>query len=211
MAVREVAVRIWIAIGLAAVAAACTAGAGNPAEPIRYRVNVRIRTVAELPAPLLWGSEDGATTIFAKTGIQLTWRSKSGRECGSEPAMRDITMVFVSHAPPSVAFSALAMAMPSADSGLPIVIFYERVKSLLGHHQAQRVAILSYVLAHEIMHVLQGVAHHSEAGIMRARWTEYEFARMSNWELAFTPEDVQLIRRRLEDERITHVHQIPAS
>lgn len=205
--------RIWIAIGSLAVATVCTAGAGNLAEPIRYHVNVRIRTAVGVPAPLLWQSEDGATSIFARTGIALTWRFGRPRpaECGRESAMREIAMVFVAQAPPNVAHSALAMAVPSADSGVRIVIFYERVTSLLRDHQAHRAAMLSYVLAHETMHVLQGIAHHSETGIMRARWTEYELAQMSNWGLTFTPEDVQLIRRRLEDERITYVHQIPTS
>jgi hypothetical protein len=57
------------------------------------------------------------------------------------------------------------------------------------------VTILSYVLAHEVMHILQGVAHHSQTGLMRARWTARDFAEMYNWGLNFTPEDVQLIPR----------------
>jgi predicted Zn-dependent protease len=57
--------------------------------------------------------------------------------------------------------------------------------------------ILGYVLAHEIAHVLQGIARHSATGIMRARWTDNDLRQMGIRVLAFTPEDVQLIRRLL--------------
>jgi hypothetical protein len=57
--------------------------------------------------------------------------------------------------------------------------------------------VLGFVLAHEITHVLQGIARHSETGIMRARWTDNNFRQMGNRDLMFTAEDVQMIRHRL--------------
>jgi hypothetical protein len=89
------------------------------------------------------------------------------------------------------------MALPYADSGVRIVVFYDRVEPLLSGHHAPQATILGYVLAPEIAHVLQGVARHSETGIMRARWTDNDFKQMGIRVLRFTPEDVQLIRRRL--------------
>ena len=93
--------------------------------------------------------------------------------------------------------SALAVAMPYADSGARIVIFYDRVDPLVRGHGAPQATVLGYVLAHEIAHVLQGIARHSETGIMRARWTNNDFKQMGAKVLLFTPEDVQLIRQRL--------------
>jgi len=89
------------------------------------------------------------------------------------------------------------MAMPYADSGVRIVIFYDRVDPLLRGHHAPQATILGYVLAHEIGHVLQGIARHSETGVMRARWLENDFKQMGIGVLAFTNEDVQLMQRRL--------------
>jgi hypothetical protein len=54
-----------------------------------------------------------------------------------------------------------------------------------------------YVLAHEIAHVLQGVARHSDSGVMRARWTDLDYQWMSKGALKFATEDVQLIRHHL--------------
>ena len=89
------------------------------------------------------------------------------------------------------------MAMPYADSGVRIVIFYDRVEPLLRGHHAPQATVLGYVLAHEIAHVLQGIVRHSEAGIMRARWTDNDLQQMGSRELRFTREDVQLIQQRL--------------
>ena len=117
--------------------------------------------------------------------------------CVGEPATHDLAVEIVPHAPASFSDVALAMALPYADSGVRIVIFYDRVDPLLRGHNAPAATILGYVLAHEIAHVLQGIARHSEMGIMRARWTDNDFKQMGIRVLMFTAEDVQLIRRRL--------------
>jgi hypothetical protein len=195
---------IRIAIGLVAAACASNASAGDRVEPTWYRVNVHVHSAVAVPAPLLWQSEEGASNILAKTGVQLTWRVKRPplavngvAECGSQPATRNLSMEFIAEAPRNFTYTALAMAMPLGDSGVRIVIFYDRVSILLREHRSHQVTILSYVLAHEVMHILQGVAHHSQTGLMRARWTARDFAEMYNWGLNFTPEDVQLIPRAL--------------
>jgi hypothetical protein len=94
------------------------------------------------------------------------------------------------------------MAMPYAASGVRIVIFYDRVEPLLRGHHAPQAKILGYVLAHEIAHVLQGIARHSDTGIMRARWLENDFKQMGIGALTFTGEDIQLIRHRLDSASV---------
>jgi len=113
------------------------------------------------------------------------------------PATPDLAVEIVSHAPASFSHVALAMAMPYANSGVRIVIFYDRVAPLLRGQHAPQATILGYVLAHEIGHVLQGVARHSETGVMRARWTQNDFDQMGKGVLTFTSEDVELIQRRM--------------
>ena len=55
------------------------------------------------------------------------------------------------------------------------------------------------MLAHEIGHVLQGSARHSEIGIMKANWSEREVMSMATKQLQFTRLDIELIREGLED------------
>jgi hypothetical protein len=77
------------------------------------------------------------------------------------------------------------------------VIFYDRVRPLLFLQHAPPPTLLGYVPAHEIAHVLQGVARHSETGVMRAQWRHSDFEQMRIRLPPFTDEDVQLIRQRL--------------
>jgi hypothetical protein len=81
------------------------------------------------------------------------------------------------------------------------------VPSHLVARAGQVPVLLGHVLAHEITHILQGVARHSAEGVMKAHWTEDDFAEMSFKPLRFTEEDITLIHygferlaRRAENE-----------
>jgi len=196
-------VRARIGIGLAALCAISwnTSAREYPGKNW-YQVNVQLNSQVQVTRSLLRDSQQAATVIFARIRVQLIWRgqnqqtSKVVAGCLGEPVTHDLAMEIVPHAP-SPSNVALATAMPLADSGVRIVVFYDRVKPLLEGHHAPEATILGYVLAHEIAHVLQGTARHSETGIMRASWTDGDFQLMGTRLLTFTPEDVQLIRRRL--------------
>ncbi len=173
-----------------------------------YRVNIQLSSQVAAPPDLLRDGQDAAGNIFAGIHVRLTWvqlrwtdqmqpASNAVADCVGEAATHNIAVEIVPHAPASFSNVALAMALPYADSGVRIVVFYDRVEPLLGGRHAPQATVLGYVLAHEIAHVLQGIARHSETGIMRARWTDNDLKQMGLKELTFTPEDVQLIRRRL--------------
>ena len=173
-----------------------------------YRVNVQLSSQVASPPDLLRDGQQAASNIFASIHVQLTWvqltwtgqmqlASNAVTDCVGEAATHNLAVEIVPHAPASFSDDALAMALPYADSGVRIVVFYDRVEPLLGGHHAPQATVLGYVLAHEIAHVLQGIARHSETGIMRARWTDNDFKQMGIKVLMFTPEDVQLIRQRL--------------
>jgi len=195
--------RIAIGLATALCAITCNANAREHPEQNWYRVNVRMSSQVEAPPDLLRGGQDAASRIFAGIHIQLVWTGQTQQVSNpvagwvGEPATRDLAVEIVPHAPASFSDAALAMAMPYAESGVRIVIFYDRVDPLLRGHNAPAATILGYVLAHEIAHVLQGIARHSETGIMRARWTDNDFKQMGIRVLMFTAEDVELIRRHL--------------
>ena len=168
-------------------------------EPTWYHVNVHMSTKEGVPlqAALLWDSQTTATEIFAKIGIDLTWRSGRSRRratCAGESGTRDLAIEIVPYAPTSINDGALAMARPYGDSSVHIMIFYSRVAPLLREHDSAQAKILGHVLAHEITHVLQGMARHSETGIMRARWTRDDYSQMGVGGLRFGAEDVRFIR-----------------
>ena len=172
-----------------------------------YRVNVQMSSQVETPPDVLRDGQEAASNIFAGIHVQLTWSGQTQQSskvagCVGEPGTYNLAVEIVPHAPVSFSDVALAMALPYADSGVRIVVFYDRVEPLLRGHHAPQATVLGYVLAHEIAHVLQGIARHSETGIMRARWTDNDLKQMGIKVLMFTPEDVQLMRRRLEPEEV---------
>jgi hypothetical protein len=176
---------------------------GGGAPKACYRVEVEITNQAKIPLGLLEDSEQSATKIFSGIGIQLTWADELKRAyppaaCIHSLATQYIAVEIIPHAPASFSSAALAMAMPGAVSSVRIAVFYDRVEPLLAGHHASQATIFGYVLAHEIGHVLQGVARHSDVGVMRSRWLDNDFKQMSIGALAFTNEDVRLIRRGFE-------------
>ena len=56
---------------------------------------------------------------------------------------------------------------------------------------------MGHVLAHELAHVLEGFAYHSEAGVMKSQWDNGDLKEMSRRPLAFSAEDAAAIRSGL--------------
>jgi hypothetical protein len=127
-----------------------------------------------------------SSAIFAGIGVKIQWHSSSN--CPAEA----IFITFSNDEPGSLLPGALAYALPY--EGTHIVVFYDRVKNKPG----SVACVLGHVVAHEIGHILQGVEHHSESGVMKAHWTGVDCREMTWRPLHFTPEDVLLINRGLE-------------
>ena len=69
-------------------------------------------------------------------------------------------------------------------------MLYDRVP---GGDEAERAEVLGYVLVHEMTHILQGVARHSDSGIMKARSDKADLVRIRLVPMSFTKDDVDLI------------------
>lgn len=89
---------------------------------------------------------------------------------------------------------ALAFAVP--DAGGHITVFYDRIK-VAAQFELTSNPLLAHVLVHEISHILQGNAKHSEGGIMKATWSQKDIRAMRWRPLAFGEEDVESIRAGL--------------
>ena len=70
---------------------------------------------------------------------------------------------------------ALAVALPF--EGIHIEIFYDRIRAAEGFVPPD---YLGHVLAHEITHILQSVARHSDSGLMKAHWDRPELVQMKD-------------------------------
>jgi hypothetical protein len=103
---------------------------------------------------------------------------------------------------------AFAYAMPYESR---IVLFWDRVE---GAADPQTLPLLlAHVLVHEVTHILQGLAHHSARGVMKASFSKADIAEMRSHPLPFTNEDVQLIHVGMKSRqtRLARTGQLPVS
>jgi hypothetical protein len=141
----------------------------------------------EIPTIVLVRAEAITARMFATAGVAIEWRSKRASAC-------NVTLKLVAKAPADVHPGAMAYAQ--VFQGSEIVVMFDRIgRSVHGTGRAVQVSnFLAHVMTHEITHLLQGIARHSETGVMKAHWSATDLDEMAYGPLPFTPEDVQLIR-----------------
>jgi hypothetical protein len=133
-----------------------------------------------------------ASEIFKKIGVRLNWHS------GELPAGKaGFGIRTTEHAPESATPEALASARLTGSGGVEITVYKDRLQRFLSDRPSLAGVAAAYVLAHELAHAMQGVARHSESGIMKARWGDLDFQGMVFHKLMFAPVDVELIHHGL--------------
>ena len=140
------------------------------------------------PTKILEHNKAIVSSIFDRVGVQIHWHE-------GEAGLRSFGIRLVEGAPPSASSEALAS---TSLGGAEITVYYDRVRQRLSraHPGAAKVA-LAYVFAHELAHAMQRIARHSESGILKADWSNDDFAAMLFNTLAFTDSDTNLIRTGL--------------
>ncbi len=143
-------------------------------------------------AQLLSAGTPMTSDIFKKIGVRLNWHTGEVRSGQNAFGIRT-----AEHAPESATSEALAASELLGSSGAEITIYADRLRGFLDKHRNLAGVAAGYVLAHELAHVMQGVARHSEAGILKAHWSDLDFQEMVFHKLAFTTSDVNLIHQGL--------------
>jgi hypothetical protein len=177
-------------LGAAAVLAAGTgAWADDPGKVSKPVVTVCIKPGAN--PTILYRGQGAATQLLKQADVRIEWRNDE-RACAA--AEHGIVVSVSLATPENLHPGALAYALPFERTR--IVLFYDRVLNTLGPAGVPN--LLGHVLAHEIVHILQGVDQHSAGGIMKARWDARDYAEMQRGRLRFTGEDIALIHRGLD-------------
>lgn len=175
--------RCSIAIATALVAEICSVAGIAPDG------RSAVKLCVEIGAPDPWVVTRGeyiAKEIFAQIGIKLDW----GHRAHCPKASSGGIVVHIGQGPPAeVHPGALAYARLEE---MRIEVFFDRVMTSVEPLVAPN--LMGHVLAHEIAHVLEGVARHSDEGIMKAHWTSHDYEEMYPRPMQFAPEDVGLLR-----------------
>jgi hypothetical protein len=127
-----------------------------------------------------------ASLMFRQAGVVIEWRA-SARACRAQ-GQRAIVVHLLENAPPDTGLQALARAYPF--EGVRFDVFLDRIS---GARPDPRSVLLAHVLVHEITHILQNAARHSETGVMKAHWGSDDYRQMYFKPLPFTAGDIELI------------------
>jgi hypothetical protein len=174
--------RMTMMAALMAGMSATGAHAGQPQKKLTVylRDRIALHNEVRIPAQALAGK------MFAKIGISLDWGKGEPAGSAGDSSQPPIFIELVRGTPENRMPGALAYALPY--EGAHITVFFDRIEK-----RPNPSMVLAHVMVHEITHLLQGVSRHSDAGVMKARWTEMDFGAMRMRPLPFAQDDVALI------------------
>jgi hypothetical protein len=147
------------------------------------------------PSPVLLLAEARAAGMFSSSGIRIEWHGQTPD--GGQVPEGAIAIRIAPQTPAGFLPRALAFTRPF--EGVHITVFWDRIEQAT--RSASPAVVLAHVLVHEITHILQGVDRHSDSGVMKARWTDQDYAAMAWKPLPFTPEDILLVHLGFRSER----------
>lgn len=145
-----------------------------------------------------------ATRLYRSIGVDLRWKTTcSTTELEtpgtlSEPNLSTIGVEWAATAPLTLQAGARASARPFQTTGIRVILYQDRIMPLL-QERPRGSAVLGHVLAHEIGHVLLGHTAHGRKGLMQPAWSNLEQSAMRRTPMAFTSEEAESIRRRLDN------------
>jgi hypothetical protein len=187
---------------LRTIAVAAVVTLAPPAFAQQERVTVYLTNINVTDIAVLAKAKKVAADILHPAEVDLLWKF------GGLPRTVDaetLQIEFLEDAPPRFAANAMAYATPYRQGGTCIHVFYHRVEHICSRQITP--ALLGHVMAHEITHVLQGIACHSVSGVMKASWDSADYDIMAVGSLPFTAEDIHLIR----DHWVSRITRGPAS
>jgi hypothetical protein len=178
----------WLAVAALAGLGATAVLAADPSPAIIIYVDCD----SSIPGAPVSLATARSAKIFAQIG--LTVRFRDGRKPKTKmTGANEFEMYLENELPPDVHAAAVAHLY-----GLDgrIRVFYGSLKDYKSG--GLLAVVLAYVMTHEITHVLEGISHHSPTGVMKAKWSREDFAKIEASRLKFDPQDIDLIRSGIE-------------
>lgn len=187
--------------------AAAVVAAGLSVQAQECRPGVMLLTVytanngIALQKGVLSRARTTATKLLAGAGVTVKWVDGE-RPIGPDEVFcgERLTVAFDAKAPERFVGQNMAYADVSAGLGTAIHMFMDRISNF--EDESHMPEFLGGLLAHEITHMLQGVARHSSMGVMKAMWTGRDIEALVSGRLPFAPEDVKLIQARFGGQMV---------
>jgi hypothetical protein len=120
--------------------------------------------------------------IYSEIGVRVVWKSahSSPAGCTREPSHFRIVVTLQSEATASSSAAAMAFSNPYAAKGPCVTLLMDRLMGAIEKNPRRGGVLLGHVLAHEMGHVIEGIARHSESGLMKEGWSSIEILNLSS-------------------------------
>jgi len=171
------------------------------------RIQVLVYDSAKLSLSLLKRAETNAGRVFRESGIEVRWVNcfKPGEtdNCHRVPRTDEFVLHIVPDGKTGSDFVFGEAFLGEDGTGKYSDVFFNRILRAVDGPQGNVANLLGAVSAHELGHLLLGTRSHSLVGIMEPVWANESLRRVEMGTLAFTREQSQLMKRRLEGGRVS--------
>lgn len=167
-------------------------------------LNLYLNGTDSVPFDVLGMAKQVTASIFNEIGVAVRWAEQPNKQlkqgCTAIKVQFDRGSAFGSHR------NTLGYALPYSKAGSQVHIGIARVLRCRfacydPRTKMNEAAFLGHIMAHEIGHAVQGVARHSEDGLMKTDWTSQDVLTMLTRRLSFTKTDADLIHSALSRRR----------
>jgi hypothetical protein len=163
----------------------------TPAQDWPPQIIVRVHNYSQIDAHVLLESEQVASNILGKAGVDSVWLtcssgegSHSDSDCAKPSSASDLNLNLPK--PDGARLYQRADSVYGFTLGKNVWVFFDRVKTSASEHQLNTAHIMGNVIAHEFGHLLLGDNAHSSWGLMRARWSPEQLRAADRGELSFS-------------------------
>lgn len=179
-------------------------------------ITIHVHNYARVPIKTLAESEEVATEIFRKAGVQTQWADsvltvEKGKENSLDPTANTLADIQLSILTRKMSDldgapnNAMGLAPGNGPDRKIVYVFEGSVEARLWrlmraqgsaklYRPVSKAQILGYAIAHEIGHLLLNQQVHSAYGIMRGEWGFADFRDIAEGVLLFTPQQAQFLR-----------------
>ena len=159
------------------------------------KLDVFVENSGSVPLQVLAPAETFAARILATADVSIAWHTSASS--ARKAPNRVIVLHFQGSAPATSTEGALGYSLLHQDHA---TIFYGQIRRVASDNQ--QAYVLAHAMAHEIVHLLQGVPRHSTTGVMKAHWDGRDIFEMRHL-FVLTPEDIRLIRHMSEPSSLS--------
>jgi len=175
-------------------------------------MNVSVCPLGRVSAKAVTSAEAEAAALFRDINVEIIWKSCEEAPIGQEAAdqhwftmrLRDDEPAVESETPST---DMLGEAFFSESGGYVADVYYREIQSLSSRRAVETATLLSYVMAHELGHLLLGPAH-SPSGIMRASWDSRDLDAIRMGWLQFCRTEIARIHKVLQGSFRETAHNV---